>query len=247
MDIHKPLPWRGWPELLKEVGTIVVGVLIALGAEQAVQWLNWRHQVHEVEDAIRLEITTDDGPQGVARLAIERCLSQQLEAIQTAIEAGADRGQIRRLVENYAPPRRTWDAEAWRAATSSQVASHMPAAVMLAWSNPYQVIPQLAATNDKEQLDAAALRAGRHATGPASTAEQERWLVALENLRHDNDAMAYASWVLLVAANAQGVSVPAAAQRDVVSEMRAHYGPCVVTPDISGLNLNSQVNQGGHR
>ena len=39
MDIHKPKPWRGWPEFLKEIGTIVIGVLIALGAEQGVEWV----------------------------------------------------------------------------------------------------------------------------------------------------------------------------------------------------------------
>ena len=37
MDIHKPKPWRSWPELVKEIGAIVIGVLIALGAEQAVE------------------------------------------------------------------------------------------------------------------------------------------------------------------------------------------------------------------
>ena len=31
MDIHKPKPWHGVREFLKEIGTIVIGVLIALG------------------------------------------------------------------------------------------------------------------------------------------------------------------------------------------------------------------------
>jgi len=49
MDIHKPKPWRGWPEFLKEIGTIVIGVLIALAAEQAVEWLHWRHLAEQDE------------------------------------------------------------------------------------------------------------------------------------------------------------------------------------------------------
>ena len=40
MDIHKPKPWHGSREFLKEVGTIVIGVLIALGAEAVVQNLH---------------------------------------------------------------------------------------------------------------------------------------------------------------------------------------------------------------
>ena len=42
MDIHKPKPWHSFREFLKEYLIIVVGVLTALGAEQAVEWLHWR-------------------------------------------------------------------------------------------------------------------------------------------------------------------------------------------------------------
>ena len=55
MDIHKPKPWRGWPELLKEIGTIVIGVLIAIGAEQAVEALHHRAQAHEMAQKLRAE------------------------------------------------------------------------------------------------------------------------------------------------------------------------------------------------
>ena len=44
MDIHKPKPWHGWREFLKEYAIIVVGVLTALAAEQVVDWLHWRQQ-----------------------------------------------------------------------------------------------------------------------------------------------------------------------------------------------------------
>jgi len=37
MDIHhKPKTWHGWHEFLKEFGTIVLGVSVALAAEQGV-------------------------------------------------------------------------------------------------------------------------------------------------------------------------------------------------------------------
>lgn len=45
MDVHKPKPWHNWREFLAEIATIVIGVLIALGAEQAVEWLHWRREV----------------------------------------------------------------------------------------------------------------------------------------------------------------------------------------------------------
>ena len=46
MHIHVPKPLHGWREFLGEVGVIVVGVLVALGAEQVVENLHHRSQVH---------------------------------------------------------------------------------------------------------------------------------------------------------------------------------------------------------
>src|ERR1700759_1603280 len=56
MDIHKPKPWHGLREFLKEFGTIVLGVLVALGAEQAVEWLHWRHEAHVAREAIAFDL-----------------------------------------------------------------------------------------------------------------------------------------------------------------------------------------------
>ncbi len=56
MDIHKPKPWHGWREFLKEYLIIVVGVLTALAAEQAVEWLHRSAELRETREAIREEI-----------------------------------------------------------------------------------------------------------------------------------------------------------------------------------------------
>ena len=49
MDIHKPKPWHGLREFLKEYLIIVVGVLTALGLEQVADMLHWRHKIDEAE------------------------------------------------------------------------------------------------------------------------------------------------------------------------------------------------------
>jgi hypothetical protein len=56
MEIHKPEPWRGWREFLKEYLIIVVGVLTALGGEQVVEQLHWQHVVHEAREAPPLSL-----------------------------------------------------------------------------------------------------------------------------------------------------------------------------------------------
>jgi hypothetical protein len=52
MDIHKPEPWRGWSEFVKEIGTIVIGVLIAIGAEQSVEAVHHAEQRLEMCQAL---------------------------------------------------------------------------------------------------------------------------------------------------------------------------------------------------
>ncbi len=44
MKVHFPQPLHGWREFAGEVGVIVLGVLIALGAQQAVEWAHFRNE-----------------------------------------------------------------------------------------------------------------------------------------------------------------------------------------------------------
>jgi hypothetical protein len=53
MEIHRLKPVHGWREFLKEVGIIVLGVLIALAAEQAAETLRHEQQVEVGERALK--------------------------------------------------------------------------------------------------------------------------------------------------------------------------------------------------
>jgi hypothetical protein len=59
LEIHKPKPWHGWREFLKEYLIIVVGVLTALAAEQAVEWVHTRFELAEARDALHAELAAD--------------------------------------------------------------------------------------------------------------------------------------------------------------------------------------------
>jgi hypothetical protein len=56
MDIHKPKPIHGWRDFFKEVGIIVLGVSIALGAEQSVEAIHESHIAAEARNAVRAEV-----------------------------------------------------------------------------------------------------------------------------------------------------------------------------------------------
>jgi hypothetical protein len=77
MDIHKPKPWHGVREFLKEYLIIFVGVLTALGAEQGVEWLHWRHRVEVTEQRLTAEVRTNL-LNAYGRLNKQRCYNDRL-------------------------------------------------------------------------------------------------------------------------------------------------------------------------
>ena len=77
MDIHKPKPWHGWREFLKEYLIIVVGVLTALAFEQGVEWLHWRHVVEQERESLRLSAQQNEYAM-VSRLQVEPCVTRRL-------------------------------------------------------------------------------------------------------------------------------------------------------------------------
>ncbi len=243
METHTPKhPIRGWRDLLKEVGIIVLGVLIALGAEQSVEALHWHHKVADAEQAMVLELRDDDAPQAFTRLAVATCLDQQLDTIQTAIEAGRDRRVVAAFVRNYTPPARTWDSEAWKAALASDVASHASAERMVTWSLPYRLVPLLQAVNLDEYSESGQLEPARDDSGTLATDEADRMLIADHRLRVDNQAMAHRSGVFLVGAQKNGVSIAANVQTGILDELRTHYGNCVVAPSLKEFDPTDQLN-----
>lgn len=189
MDIHKPKPIHGWRGFLGEVGIIVLGVLIALGAEQIVRSIEWNHKVHAAEDAMLAELRDDDGPQAYARRGMDPCVKSALDAIQDAIERGAPRPEVVGKIERYSVPFWTWDEFAYRAMIASDLTAHIPHDRLGDWTIAYATVPALDQLNAKEFNDSADLTALRRSGGALSDAERDRLLRAVEVLRHDEAAV----------------------------------------------------------
>lgn len=136
MEIHRPKPWHGSRELLKEVGTIVLGVLIALAAEQAVEALHWHHKVEILERSIRKELSNDLGL-ATEQKALHPCLESYLDALQAAVLA-KDAGTIQALSRaGPSLPGRAWPRDTWTAALNAQVADHIAERDVTAYSRAF--------------------------------------------------------------------------------------------------------------
>jgi hypothetical protein len=185
MDIHKPKPWHGVREFLKEFGTIVVGVLVALGAEQAVERLEWAHKADLAENLMRAEISGDDGPQVYFRIAFARCQTQELTEIRGLAEDGAARNLIVQRITLLKGIYYTWDSAAYRAADSSGVLVHLPRDRLGDISQFYELMPSLNGYSEREATSLAHLHALSAKGGAISDAERQSLLTAVEELSND--------------------------------------------------------------
>jgi hypothetical protein len=226
MHIHLPKALHGWRELAREIGIIVVGVLIALFLEQLVDTWHWREKVGVARQAMRRELLLDDGPQIYQRAAMHPCVVAQLDSIRAAVEQGADRSQIARLIDGYWVDYRTFDMLALNSATASDVAAHMPQSELDDMTDVYEAMPLLERTNAQEASDEATLRAFRRTGGPVSDSEKDRLVGAVEALRSDDQIMWLKARAKLPELRKLG-EIDGARKAFFMGEARANYGDCV--------------------
>jgi hypothetical protein len=141
MDIHKPKAWHGAREFGKELGVIVLGVLIALGAEQAVEWLHRQNEVRETREALKDEISLDRRNIEYAQVE-DGCADGHL-AVWMAWARGAPKP---RFTNGIFPP---LSFSAWDVAKSGALA-HMPLRERLAYTRFYNDLAALQRVKDLE-------------------------------------------------------------------------------------------------
>lgn len=233
MHIHKPKAAHSLREFLSEIGVIVLGIAIALLGEQAVEAVHWRHNVEQAEQAMRTELSLDDGAQAFARVAVGRCLDDQLAAIVSAVEAGRDRSEVARLTDAYQPPLRSWDRQSWDAAVASDIASHVGAERLNRWSRVFDLMPLLNAQTTKEAEGVDLLTGGSAAKGPLSPDQADRTIRAAKSLRRVNAQMTSISQHVLSWLGPLDAEPPQDRQAAILAEARRRFGSCVVAPDPS--------------
>jgi hypothetical protein len=132
MHVHLPKPVHGSRALAGEVGIIVIGVLIALGAEQLVERLHWRHVLGDYRAALHEEVAHNIATYSY-RMQQDHCADARMAELQRWLgswRAGhslAIRGPIG-LPQSLMVFSGVW------ASRSAEIASCMPLAEQLAYS-----------------------------------------------------------------------------------------------------------------
>jgi hypothetical protein len=140
MRLHFPQPMHGWRALFGEIAIIVVGVLVALGAQQMVETWSWDRKVAATELTMQQEIK--NSLLAVAELnRLESCSSVQLDALQDAIIRG-DQVKARQILDGGTVfgASRLWADNAFEATLAAQVSDHLGAEKLKRYSQVYQMI-----------------------------------------------------------------------------------------------------------
>ncbi len=175
MDIHKPKPWHGLRAFLKEYLIIVIGVLTALGAGQAVEALRLHGEIAEARQALDDEAGFDLAAFD-SRIVLRGCMDARLDELlrwRKSFEAGPP------LALASLPPSIPSFIErtsVWRVATGTAV-GQMPFSARVAYGRFYDGVEQ----GQERRLRERDLWSDIALYAPAKTLSQE------QRLQIDND------------------------------------------------------------
>jgi len=157
MHVHRPKPLHGLREISVEIAVIVVGVIIALALEQAVEWMHWREKVEAGRRDIHAEIATD-GAFFAFRAATAPCVVRRLNQLAEITEARAAGNRVgpvhlAGIHLGFLVIDNTWQAE-----RSDQTLTHLPRAELGGLGQFYAQAEDMKVWVEKEEEAWATLR-----------------------------------------------------------------------------------------
>ena len=155
MPFRLPTAGSGWREFFAEVGIVVLGVLLALSAEQLVSNYLQRQEAEYTEAALKAELG-QAAQQAIERLAIGDCLRNRLAHLDAKLQREgthwtADPLKLTLADENpallsvYRPPLRPWTSDVWEMAISSGIIRHIPRERLESYSGIYHSVRRIRA------------------------------------------------------------------------------------------------------
>jgi hypothetical protein len=115
--------WRGY---LREYAIIVVGVLTALAAQQAAEWLHWRSEVTQARTALRAEMASNDSGPFARRVAYQPCMTRQIAEAQVMIDDLQAGRAPRKYTSLHTGVAQLFNDSEWQSQRASQVLTHFP-------------------------------------------------------------------------------------------------------------------------
>lgn len=179
MHLHLPKPLHGWRALAGEVGIIVIGVIIALAFEQAVERIRWNRQVSAARIGIHREMAFDLAD-FADRLRVAPCLDRDLAEAKRRIDIAAATGSTPSSALGADSPGRLLLVGDYEAQQSAQILVHFPAEELSGMGRWYDQAHDLQRWDEQEDLiwtDLGLLAPASTKLGPVDLALLRRDLV----------------------------------------------------------------------
>jgi hypothetical protein len=236
MDIHKPKPWHGVREFLKEYVIIVIGVLTALGAEQGVEWLHWRHLAERAEAELAAGMQPDL-INAATEIAAQPCFRAWMAPLAARLQTPDPNWQGAPLHISisggtpltpivFAIPGYVWSHAAWETATASGVLNHVPQDRVQRYAELYRLV-DLVRTTVVTAADTADELAPLGINRRLAESEKAAYVQRLSHLERIVHNQARLSRLILQGAHELGVDPAPEQVRTRLDEQRHFYGPCV--------------------
>lgn len=262
MAIGKLIPRQGWRVFIGEVGVIVLGVLIALVAQQVAENWQWRQTVERTKTDLNAQISAAIA-NSAERAAVDPCLSQRLSELATKV--AASRGEwkgdpyilpgersvkevVRYAVSGvYRTPERGFPDDVWQQAKAGGVLSHMTPTDIALYADAFSGVSSLRSSSEPEQELQAELSFLAF-DGPLSPSDRARALSTISKLDQINRNTLNNASLLVEAAKAVGASLASADEKllfDYLDIQRRFRGQCV--DRAAALTLIAPIRAGSER
>jgi hypothetical protein len=166
MDIHKPKAAHSLREFAVEIGTIVCGILIALGLEQGIEAFHWAEKVRSAEERERPELVAlYSWAQERSRVA--GCIDRRADQLEKALMSGGAAwtppplmGLGRQGI--LVVPHRPWSDQVWRSLLADGTMPHLNPERQGSYSAVYSSAQKLAVETKTDADEVGALEVMRY-------------------------------------------------------------------------------------
>ena len=141
---------------LREIGTIVLGVLIALGLGALATDIGWRFEARAARANLADELGEAAG-QAQSKVFANACVEQRLDMIASILDEGERSGRLPPLGQFDGPQWFTWDSNVWHSVIAAGTAPHLSTEEQSGYGGAYGFVAHLDAAINAELRDWAPL------------------------------------------------------------------------------------------
>lgn len=184
---HLPKPPGSWREFLIEIAVIVLGVGVALGAEELLSDYHANKEVATVQVSLNDELA-DSLFASLERIKFANCQTRALDRL----DGVAHQSGSQPIGVLPASPMRLWGSAAWDAAVASGIIEEMEHDERQAYAQLFSVVRTMKDWNTRERELWAIVRAYERRP-PATDDARHRFAEAVSQLRSLNGVMTLAA------------------------------------------------------